>query len=851
METCTRLTPNPGVARSIMKKQLAISRLFVETLVIIAVVEMGIMFLMPLIAPGVSGLTEALLDTALLTCAAGPLLMWRMTVLARRNESSRSHSGRSVVLTAVAVFVIGLACSGFGGWRLMESAQASDKIDFALQAERVKSETGRRLRAHRSGVQGVRGLFVASDNVNRDEFRSYVDSQNVNEEFEGAFGFGFIHRVPRESLAQFVAQQRADGAPDFTVQSSGDHPELYVVAFIEPLLKNKTVQGMDFAVDPDRREAAEQAMLTGEPVLSRKVTLHQDEQSREAFLYFLPIYRQGTTPQTPEERRRDLIGWAYAPLVVEETLAGVTDLANGEIDLEIYDGLTGTQESILFDDDGVPHALHTGSTAEQPESRRRFHERSVVTVDGREWTLWVGTTPSFDARHEHSGPILATCGGAVISLLLALTTFAMGSGQARAEALAREMTTSLAASKFAAEAASKSKSEFLANMSHEIRTPLTAILGFADILGDQTTKDELPELRDRAAQSIVTSGRHLLTVINDILDLSKIEADKMTVEHVETAIGGILREVESLVRPRATDKKLALSFQLANPLPEKISSDPTRLRQVLINLVGNAVKFTDSGVVSVTAGSIQSPLGPRLFIDVQDTGQGMTPEQAMRLFQPFVQADDTVTRRHGGTGLGLTICRRLAGLMGGSVTLMRTTPGLGSCFRIDLPLRAVPGAAVLSSLHAVASETQPSIPRPAVTLSGRILLAEDGLDNQRLIAFHLKKTGATVEFANNGKIALRMIDAQAALGRPYDLLVTDMQMPEMDGYTLARTLREQHSTMPIIALTAHAMAEDRAKCIDAGCDDYATKPIDKAALLQVCATWIGRAGGQARQARAA
>ncbi len=210
----------------------------------------------------------------------------------------------------------------------------------------------------------------------------------------------------------------------------------------------------------------------------------------------------------------------------------------------------------------------------------------------------------------------------------------------------------------------------------------------------------------------------------------------------------------------------------------------------------------------------------------------------------FSQADASVTRKHGGTGLGLTICRRLAELMGGTVTLERTAPGQGACFRVDLPLVAAPGSALVASLETHARSAQPKAALPAGKLRGRVLVAEDGRDNQRLIALHLTRAGAEVQVADNGRIALEELERAEAEGRPFELLLTDMQMPEMDGYTLARKLRQRGSTIAIVALTAHAMAEDRQKCVEAGCDDYSTKPIDRNELIQACARWIGKSGGK-------
>jgi CheY-like chemotaxis protein len=260
------------------------------------------------------------------------------------------------------------------------------------------------------------------------------------------------------------------------------------------------------------------------------------------------------------------------------------------------------------------------------------------------------------------------------------------------------------------------------------------------------------------------------------------------------------------------------------------------VRQVLINLVGNAVKFTERGGVCVTVSESEG----MLRFDVQDTGLGMTAAQAAALFRPFTQADASVTRRHGGTGLGLSICRRLGDMLGGGVEVLKTEPGAGSTFRFRLPAREAPGAVRVEALKAIDSPALKKLAEIGMpSLRGRILLAEDGKDNQRLIAHHLRKAGAHVDIAENGVEALRMLEIASIEGAPYDMLLTDVQMPEMDGCTLARTIRSRSRDFPIVALTAHAMAEDRELCHDAGCSDYATKPIDRARLLAVCARWLG------------
>jgi signal transduction histidine kinase/CheY-like chemotaxis protein/HPt (histidine-containing phosphotransfer) domain-containing protein len=390
----------------------------------------------------------------------------------------------------------------------------------------------------------------------------------------------------------------------------------------------------------------------------------------------------------------------------------------------------------------------------------------------------------------------------------------------------------LAKARDRAEQASTAKSAFLANMSHEIRTPMTAILGYSDLLVEQ---GQSPSEQRDALQVIRRNARHLLDLINDILDISKIEAGKMTVERIATDLPAFIGDVVSIMRPRAIDKGLALRTEFIGKIPRNISTDAVRLRQILVNLLANAVKFTQRGEIVLRVGCEMVPNDSRITFDVTDTGIGMNAEQTARLFQPFTQADESTTRKFGGTGLGLAISQRLARLLGGEITLS-SAPGKGSTFTVCVAGGSLDGIEMLDDLREsmllpAAAEIAPK----AVTLSGNILLVEDGFDNQQLISMHLRKAGAQVTIAENGRIGV-----EKAIAQKFDVILMDMQMPEMDGETATGELRRHGMSTPIIALTAHAMAEDRAKCLAAGCTDYLSKPVAKDLLLRTVARYLGQ-----------
>ncbi|MBS0196204.1 MAG: response regulator [Planctomycetes bacterium] len=408
----------------------------------------------------------------------------------------------------------------------------------------------------------------------------------------------------------------------------------------------------------------------------------------------------------------------------------------------------------------------------------------------------------------------------------------------------REQT--LAAERLAglARAANEAKSEFLANMSHEIRTPMSAILGYADLLAENGGENASSKDRLEYIDIIRRNGEHLLGIINDVLDISKIEAGKMPVERVDVDARRILLDVESLMNVKAKAKGISLSIEQETALPATIRSDPVRLRQILINLVGNAIKFTEKGGVTVRAALVASPgMGPVMRVSVSDSGIGLTSEQAGRLFAAFEQADSSTTRRFGGTGLGLRISRTLARMLGGDVTVT-SEPGKGSVFTTTVATGPLEGVALLEpgALRVAASEaSQTRESEKAVSLTGvRIYLAEDGPENQRLISFHLRRAGAEVSVFHNGRSLLEAMTTDRSVRGPLldpppcDVVITDIQMPEMDGYVLAQLLRNKGWARSIIALTAHAMEGDSAACFKAGCDTYASKPIDKLRLIRIC-----------------
>jgi len=1453
------------------------TRIILEIIAVTVIAEIAVMFILPVIAPDVRGGLEAVLDAGLLSLICGPVIAWRVRAWAEHWHDGRHRSsliaGRAW-LPALAVLVVG------GGFTLLvarmslHSSRVRAYDDFGSVADRLESAVDRGVSRFMFGLRGLRGIFIASESIERSEFLDYTASRDLQHEFPGALGQGFIQRVGRADLADFTRTVRADGAPDFAVKSSGDADELFVVRYIEPMSANRAALGFDIASDPVRYEAAERAMRTGEPAITALLSLQPEGAERVGVLYLLPVYRRGMPVTTESERRAACLGWTYMPIDVANAFAGIDEADGRLVSIAMFDGGISAANRI-FDLDG---RLADRDVCEDEFAERLLSRSTKYAVGGRSWTLVTSTTPLFEASHTPHETYAITAIGSLLTCGLTLMTLLLGSARTRAVQLAKSMTAdiqrlayvaerttnavvitdadrrivwanagftrisgytldevrgkrpgsflqfertdpatvaamraafergvgftgevlnrgkdgreywldvniqpvrdeagvltgfmaietdvtashvqrerlnsifgavaegivlqdasgriiecnaaaerilgltqaqmagrdsvdprwkaihedgttffghehpamvtlrtgqpqhavimgvctpdgqrrwvsistqavrdshndivavvasfaditslrehqrrmdlivagaglgtwdwnivtgatvfnarwagmlgytldemnadvsawealvhpddkarvmqtlrdhlegrsadyrldhrlrrkdgswawihaagqvierdadgmavraagihldisgakeleeSLATAKQSAEsalreiaalrsaldehsilsvadrsgrildvntgfcrisgytseelvgkdhnllnsgehpksfwvemwrtiasgrpwrgtvcnrakdgslywvdstivpffseqgeiekfvsirfditaqkaaelelqratyaleeaqtvarmgnwsfdlntglvrwskqvyqlfgreetdgppdyrgvladyapedalrldaavkqcltdatpyslvmhtahgnngvryvrgegrartsssgevigifgtvadvtaevereaqlreaqaraeAANQSKSDFLANMSHEIRTPMTAILGYTDLLAEYGNREKAPRERLEYIDTIKRNGEHLLSIINDILDVSKIEAGKMIVESVPTRPDQIVHDVLSLMDVKARAKGITLEAVYETHIPEVIQSDPVRLRQILVNLVGNAIKFTELGGVSINVGYDIS--SKTLRFDVEDTGIGLTPEQSAKLFGAFVQADSSTTRKFGGTGLGLRISKTLANMLGGDITIA-SEQGKGSTFAATIATGTIaPDVRMIEPGRTVVVMPESGVParnkETTTPLQGlRILLAEDGPDNVRLISFHLRKAGADVRTVENGRQAVEALTIDGTLDGdlltqpPVDLLLTDMQMPEMDGYSATRLLRAKGCTLPIIALTAHAMSGDEEKCLVAGCDAFATKPIDKASLIDVC-----------------
>jgi len=574
-----------------------------------------------------------------------------------------------------------------------------------------------------------------------------------------------------------------------------------IVKRVWPYDTNKLAVGLDLSLIPGQREAVLEAIHTRQPVLAGPVKLVQ---GGEGFINRLAVFE--TNDQTSPDSGPF---WGMANVVIdkETLLEEITVNVPPELEIAIrgQDG-KGAQGKFFF---GDPNIVDQAPI------------KQMIILPGGSWQILGVPRKGWEAASPHLIVIQAV--GITVSGLIAILFGGLLYSNLHYRSARKQ-----------AQAASEAKTEFLGKMSHELRTPLTAICGFANELSETIEDKQSREF----VKIIRGSGNHLLQIVNDILDVTRIEAHRIEIEFSRVQIRELMADVVETFRYQADRKSLILKVHFEDDVPDTIISDPVRMRQVLVNLLSNAIKFTEEGRIDVRIASWKvSEQETQLIISVRDTGVGIASEFLDRIFEPFWQVDPSTSRTHSGTGLGMVISRHLCKILGGGLTVvseLESGSEFTASFTGKMPLeqpQSISREPGEGRSDASRNEKGSDVDRVSRQLEGlSVLLVEDGPDNQRLIKFLLEKQGASVVVADDGLRAVEFIER--ADRAQVDLILMDMQMPQMDGYTATRHLRSTGVAIPIIALTAHAMHGEEERCLEAGCDLFHTKPVDRQRLFE-------------------
>ncbi len=682
------------------------------------------------------------------------------------------------------------------------------RLRFRADTDKARAAIQQRLDTYLDMIRAPRALFASSTEVTRDEWAAFVNGLDPAGRFPGIVGMTFVRRVSDLARPAYIERVRNDtsvvseGYPYFDIWPSGQRSEYFVYEYLEPFLPNVPTFGYDVGSEPFRRAALERARDEGVPIVTGRLHLIADTEATPAFLMFMPVYARNQPVETVQDRRDALNGFIVNRVRAEDLFAPVFALDSGArpYRVEVFDSTDSAAARLMFVNDGALAPTDTPS----------FADTMRLDVAGDSWVVRFEGSEAFMMQSERLMPKLIVGGGLVIGVLLFVAVGALSGSRTRALELASQMTSELQVAKDVAEAANRAKSEFLANMSHEIRTPLNGVLGMMDIMLDTELTREQRDYTETARQS----GDALLTVLNDILDFSKIEAGKLDLETVDFDLHQIVEEVGDLVASQAQKKGLELVYTIADNVPAGACGDPTRLRQVITNLLGNAVKFTAAGevVLSVSLDGIDADSRAQVRFEIRDTGIGILPEVQEKLFQSFTQADGTTRRRFGGTGLGLAISRQLTKMMGGEIGV-ESSPGRGSTFwftaKFGVQRSFTREGAIVVSLG-----------------DRKALLVDDNSTNRTILRRQLSGWGMRVVATDSGARALELMREAAAGGEAFDIAVLDFQMPEMDGLTLGRAIKSDPliAGTPLVMLSSLALRAYADSAREAGFAAYLTKP---------------------------
>jgi signal transduction histidine kinase/ActR/RegA family two-component response regulator len=672
---------------------------------------------------------------------------------------------------------------------------------FEIEKNKLSEEIYSRFVKFEYGLRGARGPFIIDQNLNYTGFKKYISSRDIQKEFPGALGFGYIKNVSNFNLLEYEETQKKNINKNFKIKNLSElnNNHKFVIQYIEPIEKNTPAQGLNIASEKNRYEAAILAATTGKPVLSDPIELVQDSNKKVGFLYLCPISKENSNSKNPIE---NTLGWTYSPIVIDDVLKNIDKFNTSNLDVKIFFGKKIEKKNKIF-----------GNLENKPEMES-YSLTSIgsINIGQKIISYQINATPQFVKIYGSEGSELILLIGYLLSLIFSIFIYFLGNSAFNSQKLAERMSKSYRLQKEKAEKANKAKSLFLASMSHEIRTPLNGILGLSEILSE--TKLDLEQ--QKYIRDIKKAGNGLLTIINEILDYSKIEANKIVIEKHPTNLKDSVLDIISLYRKQATEKNIEILFNYR--LEDEIfNADETRIKQIISNLISNSLKFTSKGKIEINVYLSALNL---INIEIKDSGIGIHPDAIKHLFQNFHQADNSTTRKFGGTGLGLAISKQLAHLMKGDLTCTSQL-NYGSTFTLSLSLDAV------QKLPAVKKENNPN--KFIKNSFENVLIVEDNDLNLTIAKNFIGKYFNNIDVAFNGQEAVEKCQQ-----KNYDLIFMDCSMPIMSGQEATKIIRTLENNTPyIVALTANVINEEIVNCFDVGMNDYLSKPINKIKLNEV------------------
>jgi len=705
-----------------------------------------------------------------------------------------------------AILIIGIVLTIAAAIYTKKNSETLAKREFALVCNEITTKISTRLHSHAQLLRSGASLFAISDSVTRKDWKIFIESSKLNENLPGIQGVGFSVIIKKEQLQQHNQQIRKEGFPEYTVRPAGDREIYTSIIYLEPFAdRNLRAFGYDMHSEPIRRKAMEQACDNDIAALSEKVVLMQetDKNLQAGTLMYVPVYRKGMPINTIEERRKAVLGWVYSPYRMVDLMQGILgsrDLNdNNKIHLQIYDNDSISQNSLLFDNQGKYTIGHTDKSVETLTI--------PIVFNGKKWTLQF-SKPNGQFAYFESKVLVVLLSGFIISLLLFSLSLSLLNTRFRAQQIKE--------SEIKLRELNATKDKFFSIIGHDLKSPFNSIIGFSNLLVEQIKNKDIEGI-DEYANIVLKSSNNAMDLLMNLMEWSRSQTGRMEFNPEYFDLVSCINKIILLYDDIAGQK----SITLKNILPHKVSvfADNTMISTVLRNLISNAIKFTiPGGKIIVSAMEKQN----EIIFSVSDNGVGISKNSIEKLFRIDQSYSTTGTNEETGTGLGLILCKEFVEKHNGKIWV-ESEERKGSTFYFTLPYNAESQEKKVVGKVVLAQDEENQIK------DLKILIAEDDETSELLISITINKFSKVVLKARTGNEAIEV----CRINPDIDLILMDIQMPYLNGHEATRQIRQFNKDVIIIAQTAFGLSGDREKAIEAGCNDYISKPINKDELLSL------------------